>query len=284
MQHNSKDGFTLIELLVVIAIIAILSAVLFPVFASAREKARQTACASNMKQVGFALLQYAADYDESWVRDGECATVVSGTCGAIYQWRQTIQPYIKSVQVAICPDNPNGGMTARGAVAPYPAVYISYAANQVCGANLSCSRPSIRHDTWGAIVPGGSGAGYWNAIPVSMSELVSPGDLVVMIENLGYYTTVDPYISSVGDQYCSLNHVPNNDGHPWSCMFAGHGKSSNYLFADGHVKLLPPNNAMLATQGNYWFYDDQSFSSHGVTGASLTGIESNLQNAYGMNP
>ena len=64
MIRNSRFGFTLIELLVVIAIIAILAAILFPVFAQAREKARQASCVSNLKQIGLAMLQYTQDYDE----------------------------------------------------------------------------------------------------------------------------------------------------------------------------------------------------------------------------
>ena len=65
-RHRQREGFTLIELLVVIAIIAILAAILFPVFAQAREKARQTSCTSNLKQQGTAMMMYAQDYDESY--------------------------------------------------------------------------------------------------------------------------------------------------------------------------------------------------------------------------
>mgnify|MGYP001007046504 FL=1 len=65
MRTHSRKAFTLIELLVVIAIIAILAAILFPVFAKAREKARQSSCSSNMKQIGLAMKQYTVDYDES---------------------------------------------------------------------------------------------------------------------------------------------------------------------------------------------------------------------------
>jgi prepilin-type N-terminal cleavage/methylation domain-containing protein len=66
MTRNTKLGFTLIELLVVIAIIAILAAILFPVFAKVREKARQTTCTSNEKQIGLGILQYVQDYDETY--------------------------------------------------------------------------------------------------------------------------------------------------------------------------------------------------------------------------
>src|ERR1700722_16915261 len=73
-----RTGFTLIELLVVIAIIAILAAILFPVFAAAREKARQTSCASNLKQIGLAILQYAQDYDELYPAPIQCYCAPGG--------------------------------------------------------------------------------------------------------------------------------------------------------------------------------------------------------------
>ena len=95
-------GFTLIELLVVIAIIAILAAILFPVFARAREKARQTSCLSNIKQIALSSLMYAQDYDEfpppqlMWRPGG----------ATFYTWCDLIQPYCKNLQLFVCPSNP----------------------------------------------------------------------------------------------------------------------------------------------------------------------------------
>jgi len=101
-----RRGFTLIELLVVIAIIAILAAILFPVFAKAREKARQTSCLSNEKQMMLGVLMYAQDYDDNLPR-GTDYTKVPGY-GAVTDpamWPTLIQPYIKNDQIFVCPSN-----------------------------------------------------------------------------------------------------------------------------------------------------------------------------------
>lgn len=95
-MSRRRSGFTLIELLVVIAIIAILASILFPVFARAREKARQSACLSNVKQILLALDMYAQDYDETYPQ-GFTPNEESPN------WRDFVQPYIKNNQVWICP-------------------------------------------------------------------------------------------------------------------------------------------------------------------------------------
>jgi prepilin-type N-terminal cleavage/methylation domain-containing protein/prepilin-type processing-associated H-X9-DG protein len=98
---TKSSGFTLIELLVVIAIIAILAAILFPVFGRARENARRSSCQSNLKQVGLAMMQYVQDYDERFmVADHEDA---DGNGVADYAWFRPLQVYIKSEQVFKCP-------------------------------------------------------------------------------------------------------------------------------------------------------------------------------------
>jgi prepilin-type N-terminal cleavage/methylation domain-containing protein/prepilin-type processing-associated H-X9-DG protein len=96
---QKKKGFTLIELLVVIAIIAILAAILFPVFAQAREKARQTSCLSNLKQIGLAELQYVQDYDERF-----SGSYQNGPNGRVY-YPELVYPYTKNAQIFFCPDS-----------------------------------------------------------------------------------------------------------------------------------------------------------------------------------
>lgn len=95
-----RSGFTLIELLVVIAIISILAAILFPVFARARESARKTVCLSNLKQIGASVLMYTQDYDE------QVCPVAVGACGnaaTAFGWADLLMPYVKNIQIFDCP-------------------------------------------------------------------------------------------------------------------------------------------------------------------------------------
>jgi len=118
---GGKRGFTLIELLVVIAIIAILAAILFPVFARARENARRASCSSNLKQIGLGLLQYSQDYDEKFMTDWD----------GVHSYKQSIQPYLKSAQIWACPSNPANSQVSFAAdpAQNLPAIVRSYAAN-----------------------------------------------------------------------------------------------------------------------------------------------------------
>ncbi len=97
-----RRGFTLIELLVVIAIIAILAAILFPVFARAREKARQSSCLSNAKQLALAWMQYTQDYDE---RAAYTYTNSNNSTMGLITWTRYLEPYIKNSQVYTCPSD-----------------------------------------------------------------------------------------------------------------------------------------------------------------------------------
>jgi prepilin-type N-terminal cleavage/methylation domain-containing protein/prepilin-type processing-associated H-X9-DG protein len=135
-QQRPARGFTLIELLVVIAIIAILAAILFPVFAKAREKARQISCLSNMKQLSLAFLQYNQDNDEGYPGSADTGAPpedpanwvpkifnpAGGPYVSQHPERGAIWPYVKSLQVYVCPDDPNGATKQ-----------LSYSMNQYIG-------------------------------------------------------------------------------------------------------------------------------------------------------
>lgn len=136
---SGKRAFTLIELLVVIAIIAILAAILFPVFAKAREKARQTACMSNLRQVGLGALQYAQDNDEYFVITERGADVDDDH---EYYWGDMLQPYIKSWAMLHCPEAP--GTTQFKASPPAVAAYSTqwsydYAINDIVDNTPICT-------------------------------------------------------------------------------------------------------------------------------------------------
>lgn len=137
-----KQGFTLIELLVVIAIIAILAAILFPVFAQAREKARQTSCLSNMKQISLAHLMYVQDYDERFApsrsntppnQPTDYENFGSTACSAgkadSSSWRAEVYPYVKNTQAYICPDNEQSDQYVEGCQEFKLNLHRSYAYN-----------------------------------------------------------------------------------------------------------------------------------------------------------
>jgi prepilin-type N-terminal cleavage/methylation domain-containing protein len=138
-----RSGFTLIELLVVIAIIAILAAILFPVFAQAREKARSATCLSNGKQMGIGLMMYAQDYDERLPR---VWTPTAGRNNGARDWKDDIQPYMKNVDVFRCPTRspqwPGYGYNvwyATDTGIPLPA--IQYVSRQILVADVREAAP-----------------------------------------------------------------------------------------------------------------------------------------------
>ena len=125
-----RRGFTLIELLVVIAIIAILAAILFPVFARARENARRTSCLSNAKQIGLGVMQYTQDYDEMYPMigflAGDTLTYPDGVVSN-NNWIMRVYPYVKSAQVFNCPSNTR--VPWQGTSNPHPTAATSYGLN-----------------------------------------------------------------------------------------------------------------------------------------------------------
>jgi prepilin-type N-terminal cleavage/methylation domain-containing protein/prepilin-type processing-associated H-X9-DG protein len=131
-RQNRLRAFTLIELLVVIAIILILAAILFPVFARARENARRTSCMSNLKQMGLAAMQYIQDYDESYPKGSITGSNPypdgAGWVGGLWLWQQVLYPYHKSRQVFRCPSSGMDQTHASGAPTP---TYGNYGANRL---------------------------------------------------------------------------------------------------------------------------------------------------------
>jgi len=209
---KAKSGFTLIELLVVIAIIAILAAILFPVFAQVREKARQTTCLSNEKQIGLGITQYVQDYDETFPHqkfyDGANASTWA-------TWQTVINPYMKSHDVYRCPDNPyNKVFVAGGAgTIDYP---ISYAPN------------SAMMPDWGA---------KWDT---KLSAIDAPADSVLVVESRSPWSALsansiiwDSALSEWNSGYYPAG-APKpgaDDGDAFQ-----HNHLINVLYADGHAK------------------------------------------------
>jgi len=176
-----RRGFTLIELLVVIAIIAILAAILFPVFAQAREKARSITCVSNMKEVNLAILMYVQDYDErypSGTYNDIPATPTAGTGIKGAGWAGQCVAYIKSTGIFKCPDDSTngGGTETTGVVANAVTAPISYAYN--------------------SNIPGDSD-GQLNAVASTVLLFEAQGDATALTTtNENYLNTASPGFST----------------------------------------------------------------------------------------
>lgn len=213
MMKSSRSGFTLIELLVVVAIIAILAAILFPVFSRARERARQTACASNLKQMGLAFTQYAQDYDDK----------LMGLEIDNQTWRQLLQPYVRNLQIFACLSNPSHQIISGDGVAAVSYAGIggdAYWAAGAMGGPLTLQ----------TIGPDGIGK--------KLSAIDSPSQVVMVSESRDSRSRIlvdDPMSSWTGG--CGV-------------LWAGHFGMANFLFVDSHVKALKPTHT--ATPVNLW--------------------------------
>lgn len=225
MVNRRRNGFTLIELLVVIAIIAILAAILFPVFAQARAKARQSACLSNEKQIGLALLQYAQDYDESYP-SGRANVYGRG-------WAGQTAPYVKSKNVFTCSDDPTEASGKN--------VAISYGMNIF----LVNGTPPGYAPTDGSILANHRAP----AKTVMLFEVTNVvADVSDPVEDLsttgqGGDTNGPGWVDVAGGKYdTGIMGTPPRSYAPywypqWRDRAKGrHSNGSNFLFADGHVK------------------------------------------------
>jgi prepilin-type N-terminal cleavage/methylation domain-containing protein/prepilin-type processing-associated H-X9-DG protein len=208
-----RRGFTLIELLVVIAIIAILAAILFPVFAKAREKARQSSCLSNLKQMGLAFLQYVQDYDERMPRanNAPCTYLLpNGTVSTSTNmlWHYQISPYIKNWQIYNCPSN-----SVQLDLANYDSSF---------GYGYHATEPT------------------WNLAGRSIGELNVPAETIMLADSSYYLVDWDARVApDNGDPPAAIHNEGANvtfcDGH------AKWYKASTLAYYDGNQWPAPPS-------------------------------------------
>ncbi len=204
---RQRRGFTLIELLVVIAIIAILAAILFPVFAKAREKARQSSCQSNFKQIGVGIMQYAQDYDERL--PGQY--MYNPFQVNLLWWEDYIQPYTKNYQVMLCPSQaPNSYPWYRPTWTgiPNPLLW-TYAANAYSPAGGI-----------GPPLPSGTGG-------LALAQITSVANLILVCESK------NRELNGNTNQQPDCVAADNVGG-----ISFRHNDGANWVFADGHVKWL----------------------------------------------
>ncbi|MCC2671832.1 MAG: prepilin-type N-terminal cleavage/methylation domain [Armatimonadetes bacterium] len=213
-----RHGFTLIELLVVIAIIAILAAILFPVFAQVREAARKATCQSNLKQIGTGVLMYAQDFDETYPNSG------SGVGGDVVR---LLQPYTKQAfgqGIWRCPSHslltPASGWTS------------SYGYNFQY---LLAPGPDYPHDGYNGFDNSG----------VSLAFLNRPAETLLFMDHTAPPANVNlwSYIARPGD-------TQNNDG--FGRAQFRHSGQANVLFCDGHVKVERPSFALVPGEAKNW--------------------------------
>jgi len=214
-----RRGFTLIELLVVIAIIAILAAILFPVFAKAREKARQTACLSNCKQLALAVIQYSQDYDEMMV--GYCTQSPANVWHPVWEM---LNPYIKNNQVWVCPSQ-TGTTQGLGANIQHLIIDLNWGAAAISMAQITMPAEKLLF----CDAQSGSSAGGVEG---------SGGNPVA---------------------WCPAGHAgypPSwNDVYQYG-ISSRHNNGANCVFADGHAK-WKGRQAILANEGDMWGHNSR---------------------------
>jgi prepilin-type N-terminal cleavage/methylation domain-containing protein/prepilin-type processing-associated H-X9-DG protein len=260
ISRNRKSGFTLIELLVVIAIIAILAAILFPVFAQAREKARQTSCASNLKQLSLAAIMYVQDYDETFPTGlqqdwWDCT------------WYRLVTPYVKNVQVFRCPSDPLTGRTDASWAGPR----LSYVSNGYMNWDGSA---------WSVLGVMGMSQSWMGRTVQTLGGVARPADTVLLAERHHVWTGASGSYGNVlmwgpGAMVTGVNWwdgsgspslIPdgtraitaaNNPTGRDGSILPRHTGKANFAFADGHVKAMEPKqtNPDGTAVNNMWLAD-----------------------------
>lgn len=293
MLRQGKMAFTLIELLVVIAIIAILAAILFPVFASAREKARSIACLSNTKQLALGELQYNQDYDEKYTPGCNPYGLGQGWAGQLY-------PYVKSAAVFRCPDeattlpgtpvsfcynrncsqyNPNGNTAADGSVL---ASFTSPAKTVLLCEVVHSGYYDITIGETQTVPAGRSnpddfqpdGLDGWSGGSPSGCGLGSQYDI------MGYNTAFGSNNNGQQVQYAT-GYLRNSCGVTYN-MFTGptgrHTNGSNYVMADGHAKWFLGS----AVSGGYPNATPGDCGSPGNTAATVSCSDSTIAATFNI--
>ncbi len=201
-----RHGFTLIELLVVIAIIAILAAILFPVFARAREKARQSSCQSNLRQIMTATLSYAQDYDEYF----PSLTRAVGPYGH-FPWPAQLEPYIKNSGIFVCPSNKYNHCSTAGSWAY--VLWHDYWPN------------SYGFNTWrgGGTPQTGPWVGHVGTNGINMARIQRPSEVIHVGDHHGCYQFYWTSADYVDVWNASTTKKPHSDG-------------GVFAYADGHAK------------------------------------------------
>ena len=233
----TRRGFTLIELLVVIAIIAILAAILFPVFARAREKARQTSCLSNLKQLGLGLVMYTQDYDEKFPTYywGEGNSGQANSC----TWWAGAYPYVKNIQIYACPSS---SIQWHNTFQVWINFHPEFAGN-----------PSINYgynELMGNVATG-----------VPLAQMSHPAETVVLADCCSSW--IGGYWSLTFPTRALLGRVAYANGITAPCCPATagstvHNGGSNIAFADGHSKWYALNNCRtISGGGSLRYYDTE---------------------------